>query len=118
MTGRIMARVPADCVYSQMDRKMCLVDLGTKEDVIKAIQEADDENVTYCDFGTRPAPKDPLAMVKRVIDKFGNPGISVEEVISHATRQGMTESEARKCISILCEKAEAIMTKRGEVMLV
>ncbi len=118
MTGRIMARVPADCVYRQMDAKVCLVDLGTKEDVIKAIQEADDENVTYCDFGTRPAPKGPLTTVKRIIDEFGTPGISVEEVISHATRQGMTESEARKCISILCEKAEAIKTSKGEVMLV
>ena len=117
MTGRIMARVPADCVYRQMDAKVCLVDLGTKEDVIKAIQEADDENVTYCDL-SRPSPKSPLATVKRVIQEFGNPGISVEEVIFHATRRGLTESEVRECISILCEKAEAIKTLKGEVMLV
>lgn len=117
MTGRIMAKVPVDCVYRQMDAKVCLVDLGTKEDVIKAIQEADDENVTYCDL-SRPAPKDPLAIVKRIIGEFGNPGISVEEAISHATKRGMTESEALKCITILCEKAEAIKTLKGEVMLV
>lgn len=68
--------------------------------------------------GISSKSRDKIKTIKRILQEYGNPGITVEEVISHASAQGLGEDEVRSTLAILCEKAEAIKTQKGEYMLV
>ena len=68
--------------------------------------------------GISSKSRDKIKTIKRILQEYGNPGITVEEVISHASAQGLAEDEVRSTLAILCEKAEAIKTQKGEYMLV
>ncbi len=68
--------------------------------------------------GISSKSRDKIKTVKRILSEFGSPGITMEEVISHASAQGLSEDEVRSTLALLCEKAEAIKTQKGEYMLV
>ena len=68
--------------------------------------------------GISSKSRDKIKIVKKVLQDFGEPGITLEEIIVHCASEGITEDEVKTTLNTLCNNAEAIKTQKGEYMLV
>ena len=68
--------------------------------------------------GISSKSRDKIKVLKRILEEFGEPGITLEEIIVHCSTEGISEDEAKSTLNTLCNNAEVIKTPKGEYMLV
>lgn len=52
--------------------------------------------------------RDRIKVMKRVLEEFGTPWLSFEEIVVHCSTEGISEEEAKAALNSLCNNAEAI----------
>ena len=69
--------------------------------------------------GISAKSRDKIKVIKRILSEFGgDAGLTLDEIIIHASSNGLTEDEVKETLNTLSGKGEAIKTQKGTYMQV